>query len=318
MARRYGKVSPQLWAGSLADDLRGDHLAQTVACYLITSPHANSIGLYRLPVGYISEDIGCSREEALQVLERLEKAGFIRYDTKAQFVWVIEHARHEYQPLKKSDKQIDSVHRLVEAASRSCLHAEFVELYSARLLIEPPQEAPLEPHRSPFSSPSEAKGTKEQGNNGTKEQGNTDSPERAREPEESDPTWPQRQAAEFDQFWSAYPVKDGMLDAQRAWASTARVRPPTPGLLEHLEAMKRTDRWSEGFAPNPARYLRDQLWTTDPSTLNRPKGRGSDDRASWDPVGAALAERQPKPKLSKEELDRLVAADLAARKEDEP
>lgn len=49
--RDYAKVSPRFWLGETGRELRkAGAEAQVVAFYLMTSPHANMLGLYYLPV----------------------------------------------------------------------------------------------------------------------------------------------------------------------------------------------------------------------------------------------------------------------------
>ncbi len=52
--RDYAKVSPRFWLGETGRELRkAGAEAQVVAFYLMTSPHANMLGLYYLPVLYL-------------------------------------------------------------------------------------------------------------------------------------------------------------------------------------------------------------------------------------------------------------------------
>ena len=56
--REYSKITPQFWLGSTGKKLRGHTEAQIVATYLLTSPHANMLGLYYLPKMFISHETG--------------------------------------------------------------------------------------------------------------------------------------------------------------------------------------------------------------------------------------------------------------------
>ena len=55
--RDYGKVSPQFWIGQTGKKLRAEGMeAQIVAMYLMTSPHANMLGLYYCPAMFIAHE----------------------------------------------------------------------------------------------------------------------------------------------------------------------------------------------------------------------------------------------------------------------
>jgi hypothetical protein len=56
--REYARVSPQIWLGETGRKLRGYPEAQIVAYYLLSSPHANMIGLYYLPIIYLAHETG--------------------------------------------------------------------------------------------------------------------------------------------------------------------------------------------------------------------------------------------------------------------
>ena len=53
--RDYATVAPQFWLGKTGRELRRQGAeAQVVSFYLMTSPHANMLGLYYLPILYIA------------------------------------------------------------------------------------------------------------------------------------------------------------------------------------------------------------------------------------------------------------------------
>ena len=63
--RDYAKVSPRFWLGETGRELRkAGAEAQVVAFYLMTSPHANMLGLYYLPVLYLAHETGLGPEGA--------------------------------------------------------------------------------------------------------------------------------------------------------------------------------------------------------------------------------------------------------------
>lgn len=159
--RNYCKVSPRLWTGSLGKRLRGDAQAQALAAYLVSGPHANMIGLYHLPVGYIELDLGWTAKAAAKALRRLASEGFIRYDEEHERVWVVEHARIEFgDGMKLGDNRIKGIHGQLADHSNSALVEEFVGRYGRAFHLD--AEALRSPSADPFEAPSEGLANQEQ------------------------------------------------------------------------------------------------------------------------------------------------------------
>ena len=150
MVRKYAKVSPRLWTGSLGKALRGDPLLQSLAMYLLTSPHSNLAGLYLLPIAYICADLGHTERRIRAGLSKLEALGFCRYDDATERVWVIEALRHELGPhngqLSPKDKRVKGLKSILGDHAVSALVQEFHEHYN--LPFPSPFEAPSKPLRS--------------------------------------------------------------------------------------------------------------------------------------------------------------------------
>jgi len=65
---------------------------------------------------------------------------------------------------------------------------------------------------------------------------------------------------DFLWFWEEYPNKKAKLDALKAWKQTADVRPETEELIAAIAKQKNSDEWMRGFAPYPAKWLRQGCW----------------------------------------------------------
>jgi hypothetical protein len=76
----------------------------------------------------------------------------------------------------------------------------------------------------------------------------------------------------FDDFWAAYPRKEGKGAAIKAWS---KIKEPNSSLNIILEALiwqKKSEQWTKDngqFIPHPATYLNNQRW------LDEPKGNQS-------------------------------------------
>lgn len=109
--RDYATVSPQFWLGKTGRDLRKIGAeAQIVAFYLMTSPHANMLGLYYLPVLYLAHETGLGLEGASKGLKSAIEAGFCSYDEDTEVVWVHEMAAYQVgKQLKPGDNKCAGV-----------------------------------------------------------------------------------------------------------------------------------------------------------------------------------------------------------------
>ncbi|ASF48096.1 hypothetical protein [Methylovulum psychrotolerans] len=75
--RDYGKVSPKFWTGRTGKAIKAEGMeAVLVAMYLMTSPHADMLGVYYLPTVYIAHDTGLPLAGACKGLDGCIKAGF--------------------------------------------------------------------------------------------------------------------------------------------------------------------------------------------------------------------------------------------------
>lgn len=65
---------------------------------------------------------------------------------------------------------------------------------------------------------------------------------------------------DFLQFYSAYPSKTGKGDAFKSWK---KERPPLNDVLQALSWQRNTQKWKDGYVPNPATYLNQRRWEDD-------------------------------------------------------
>lgn len=146
----YGIVRHAFWTGATGRQLRGDTAAQIVALYLMTSPHGNSLGVYRCPVDYVKLETGCPFEVATKALRRLSEAGFCTFDEETETVWVHEMARFQIGAvLKPGDKRQKHIQRIFDGIENRLIQQAFFEKYGSAYQLKPP------PHPPEISSPNE-------------------------------------------------------------------------------------------------------------------------------------------------------------------
>ena len=154
--REFGKVLSRFWTGETAKQLRkmgSDELV--VALHLMTSPHANMIGLYSLPVPYLMQDTGLSFEGASKALRRVCGTGFATYDQESEHIFVVEFARVQVNPvLLVADNRHKSVVGQLRNLAKNPLSLNFWRRYQVDFHLPALAELGIAFSESP--SPSEA------------------------------------------------------------------------------------------------------------------------------------------------------------------
>ena len=96
----------------------------------------------------------------------------------------------------------------------------------------------------------------------------------------------------FDDFWKAYPRKDGKEAARKAFAKAVKTRADLETVLNALEWQRSCDQWAKDggqFIPHASTYLNNRRFNDEPirPALNRQESVEARNRAA---VEAALAE----------------------------
>jgi hypothetical protein len=94
--RDYGVVRTRFWEWAKRNDLTPS--AVTMALYLLTCPHGNSLGCYRLPLAYVCDDVGLSAQAASDALAALDVVGFIERDADTGWTWIVGYLEHNPVP----------------------------------------------------------------------------------------------------------------------------------------------------------------------------------------------------------------------------
>ena len=158
--REYARVSPNFWTGDTGREIRLAGLdVQVVALYLITSPHANVIGLYRLPLIYLSHETGVPLERCSNAVRTLSELCFCSYDERSEVVWVHEMASWQ---LGKSGPETNHAKGAAEqfaAVPQNAFTGRFYEKYAGRIPLKERRSntdgAPPERRRNAVGTPFE-------------------------------------------------------------------------------------------------------------------------------------------------------------------
>lgn len=119
MARDFTKVSPAIWASKCFKALQTDD-ERYCFLYLITNPHLNSAGAYRLPHAYAAHDLGWSIERYERAVVGLQEAGMILTDAECEELYISNWFRHN-PPMNPSHRIgiIGHIERLTSAELRA-------------------------------------------------------------------------------------------------------------------------------------------------------------------------------------------------------
>ncbi|HEY9147086.1 MAG TPA: hypothetical protein VIN36_10410 [Thiobacillus sp.] len=86
--RDYGKVHTSFWS---SDTLRGlDDDAKMLALYLMTCPHGNMAGVFRVPLAYAVDDMRWDSERLRNGFKNLSDAGWLYRCDRTGWVWVVK------------------------------------------------------------------------------------------------------------------------------------------------------------------------------------------------------------------------------------
>jgi hypothetical protein len=112
--RDYGVVRVRFWAWAKRKKLSLE--ARDLALYLLTSPHGNSLGCFRLPMAYLCDDLDANAKAVIKSLEELKAVGFLERDEEDGWTWICDFLEHNPVPNSNVGKAIG---KLVEQIPQS-------------------------------------------------------------------------------------------------------------------------------------------------------------------------------------------------------
>jgi hypothetical protein len=236
--RDYGAVSPQFWIGQTGKSLRGNLPAQVVALYLMTSPHANMIGVFYCPLDYIAKETGLPLEGAREALRSLIEAQFCSFDEQTEEVFVQRMAAFQIgESLDHKDNRCKGVAKELEKVSSASLRNGFRATYSVAFHL-PAESKTGKPLKSPSKAPPK--------------------PETGTEAETEDKS----SGGRFEEFWLAWPKSDRKHDKKACREKWIRheLDAVADVILADVKAKRGTRKWRDGFIEAPEVYLNNRRW----------------------------------------------------------
>jgi len=127
--RGYGTIPTSFWPADMPSRIKGNGSAIALACYLMSSPHSNMIGIYNLPIEYVRYDTGLGEQEIRQAFDLFHQAEFAFYDEAATTVYIPSFAATQVgSSLSPKDKRVFAIQGELQKAR----HAQFRSMFLAR------------------------------------------------------------------------------------------------------------------------------------------------------------------------------------------
>ncbi len=108
--RIYGSIQTCFWENADAQKLSDQ--GKLLATYLFTGPHSNMLGCFRLPAGYITEDLNWDIQKVKSAFDELAEANFIIREEASG--WLLISNFLKWNPIQ-NPKQAKGVQKLFDA-----------------------------------------------------------------------------------------------------------------------------------------------------------------------------------------------------------
>lgn len=141
----YSKVFTSFWTS--ADIRKMPEDARMLALYLLTSPHSNMIGCFRIPDAYVADDMQWGSERVSKGFAELYANGFA---TKGADHWCVIHNFLKWNPIENPNQGIAAARQFEQVPVSSpakSLCANALSLYAGK--VDP---ASYEPFRNPTAT----------------------------------------------------------------------------------------------------------------------------------------------------------------------
>ena len=209
--RDYGKVHTSFWISDGMRRVSDD--ARLLALYLLTGQHTNMIGCFRLPDGYVSEDLAWTPERVSKGFDELSANGFAMRDSSSKWVLIrnfltwnsVENPNQGIAALRLFDQVPDTSTvkpELARVLASAISHIGIAKLKGSERVLEPflnqEQDQEQEQNQEEDSS---GHGFATPPDHQTQDEGDKPDPQKI---------YPN----DFEQVWSVYPRRAGGTASQ--------------------------------------------------------------------------------------------------------
>lgn len=145
--RDYGKVNTAFWESQTIRSMSED--GRFLSLYLLTSPHSTIAGTFRLPDGYICEDLQWSAERVSKGFAELLEKGFANRCETTKWVWICKH--FEFNPPENPNQRKSAAKIAMLIPDECAWKADFIKDCGDFLGLESEQYTnPSETVNQPF------------------------------------------------------------------------------------------------------------------------------------------------------------------------
>lgn len=145
--RDYGKVHSTFWSSPTTSSMTDD--GKVLALYLLTCSHSTIAGVFRLPDGYVSEDLGWPLERVAQGFAELFDKGFANRCATTKWVWISKHL--EWNKPENPNQRKSAAKIALSVPDECGWKLDFMRVCGPLLEIEAPQISnPSETVSQPF------------------------------------------------------------------------------------------------------------------------------------------------------------------------
>lgn len=133
--REYGKIHGRFWTSGTIRSLTDD--GRILAAYLLTTNHANMLGCFYMPAGYVAEDLKWGIERVREGFAELFHKGFATFSEGSS--WVVIHTFLKWNQLENPNV-VKAAVKLFDQIPDDCglkpLLARFIKEYESRFPVD--------------------------------------------------------------------------------------------------------------------------------------------------------------------------------------
>lgn len=271
--RDFGIVRTRFW--EWAKRKRLSSAERELALYLLTCPHGNSVGCFRLPAAYAADDLGWDVETVRQTVSKLFRIGFLKHEKASGWTWLPGYLEHNPIPNGNVAKNAQQFIELIPSEVE--FYQEFIaHLQEAGKHFDKPFLNRMA-NRSPKGMPNTETETETERETENKTPAPADaSAECAAEETGEDST-----EADFAEWYAAYPRRIDRVPALKAYRKARKSADAETLLMAAQRFAKTCTGKDRQFIKHPSTWLNNQCWLNegDPEEPDIPlsDGYGADD-----------------------------------------
>lgn len=135
--RDYGKVHTSFWTSGTTRSMSED--ARMLALYLLTSPHNTIAGVFRLPDGYVCEDMQWTAERVSEGFRELFANGFANRCETTKWVWICKH--FDWNPPDNPNQRKAAGKQATSIPDECAWKPDFMRAWGEMLGLDVPSES---------------------------------------------------------------------------------------------------------------------------------------------------------------------------------